>query len=52
VVAHISQSQPSAIACLCHELTTTQTRYPGTNLKIEYNIKVNRPGFDACIKPA
>ena len=28
-----------AIAGLCHELTATQTRYPGTDLKIEYSVK-------------
>ena len=28
-----------AIAGLCHELTATQTRYPGTNLKIKYSVK-------------
>ena len=28
-----------AIAGLCHELTATQTRYPGTDLKIKYSIK-------------
>jgi len=27
-----------AIAGLCHELTATQTRYPGTDLKIEYSV--------------
>jgi hypothetical protein len=29
-----------AIAGLCRELTATQTRYPGTNLKIHYSIKI------------
>jgi hypothetical protein len=33
-----------AIAGLCHELTATQTRYPGTNLRIEYSVK----GHDAA----
>ena len=28
-----------AIAGLCHELTATQTRYPGTDLKITYSVK-------------
>jgi transposase len=28
-----------AVAGLCHELTATQTRYPGTNLKIKYSVK-------------
>jgi hypothetical protein len=28
-----------AIAGLCHELTATQTRYPGTDLKIKYSVK-------------
>ena len=28
-----------AIAGLCHELTATETRYPGTDLKIEYSVK-------------
>ena len=28
-----------AIAGLCHELTATQTRYSGTDLKIEYSVK-------------
>ena len=27
------------IAGLCHELTATETRYPGTDLKIEYSLK-------------
>lgn len=28
-----------AITGLCHDLTATQTRYPGTNLKLHYGIK-------------
>ena len=28
-----------AIASLCNELTATETRYPGTNLKIKYSVK-------------
>jgi len=32
-----------AIAGLCQELTATQTRYPGTNLKIHYSIKIPEP---------
>lgn len=28
-----------AIAALCDELTATQTRYPGTDLKIKYSVK-------------
>jgi hypothetical protein len=28
-----------AIAGLCHELTATQTHYPGTDLKIKYSVK-------------
>ena len=28
-----------AIAGLCHELTATETRYPGTDLKIKYSVK-------------
>ena len=28
-----------AIAALCHDLTATQTRYPGTDLKLHYSIK-------------
>lgn len=32
------------IAGLCHELTATQTRYPGTDLTIKYSIK----GFETA----
>ena len=31
-----------AIAGLCQELTATETRYPGTDLKIKYSVK----GYD------
>jgi hypothetical protein len=32
-------SRSRAIAGLCHELTATQTRYPGTDFKIKYSAK-------------
>ncbi len=34
-----TQSKTTALAELCHHLTTTKTRYPGTNLILKYAIK-------------
>jgi hypothetical protein len=34
-----TQRATSAIAQLCEHLTDTQTRYPGTNLILRYEIK-------------
>jgi len=28
-------------AGLCHQLTATETRYPGTDLKIEYSVNLD-----------
>ena len=45
-----------AIAGLCHELTATETRYPGTDLKIEYSVKgprhrINDPTTSGVLGP-
>jgi hypothetical protein len=37
-----------AITGLCHDLTATQTRYPGTNLKLHYGIKTPQQRSHSC----
>ena len=36
-----AQRATTAIAQLCEHLTTTKTRYPGTNLILRYEVKTH-----------
>jgi len=36
-----TQRATTAIAQLCEHLTATQTRYPGTNLTLRYEVKTS-----------